>query len=47
MVSKRFLLPIVLKLIMDYREAKASEVPTYVGTENERGYHVLPKGYEL
>jgi len=51
MASERFFLPIVLSLIPDYREAKASEVTTSkafgAGTENELRYHVLPTRYEL
>jgi hypothetical protein len=37
-VFERFLLPIVLSPIPDYKEAKASEV---VATENERKYYIL------
>jgi hypothetical protein len=40
-VFERIFLPIVDEKFV-YKEAKASEVPMDIGTENERKYHILP-----
>jgi hypothetical protein len=37
-VFERIFLPIVEQIISINKEAKASEVPVFVGTENERKY---------
>jgi hypothetical protein len=37
-VFERIFLPIVEQIIPKEKEAKASEVPVFVGTENERKY---------